>query len=287
MNLRTFSIVDQAIKIKKILDSADAIVVGVGSGLTSADGNNYYGSKFSDNFKDFIEKYRFLDMLQASLYDFGSWETYWAFHSRFAKVNFLDLIESESFFNLKKILENKNFFIITTNSDSFFEKSGFDNEKIFYIQGKYNLMQCSKMCKNLLYQDDGLILKMVESQKNMKVDYNLLPKCPECNAFLEINKRISFKGMVEDQNFNNQKANYNNFIEQNKDKKLVFLEIGVGFTTPQLIKFPFQEMTKKFKHAKYLVINQKKYRTNKDILEKSYFFHEDIKLLLQKITEQE
>nr|WP_318088760.1 hypothetical protein [Mesomycoplasma ovipneumoniae] len=121
----------------------------------------------------------------------------------------------------------------------------------------------------------------------MKVDYNLLPKCPECSAFLEINKRISFKGMVEDQNFDNQKANYNNFIEQNKDKNLIFLEIGVGFTTPQLIKLPFQEMTKKFKNAKYLVINQKKYRTNKDILEKSYFFHEDIKLLLQKITEQE
>nr|WP_318088170.1 hypothetical protein [Mesomycoplasma ovipneumoniae] len=143
------------------------------------------------------------------------------------------------------------------------------------------------MCKNFLYQDDELILKMVQNQKNMKVDYNLLPKCPECNAFLEINKRISFKGMVEDQNFDNQKANYNNFIEQNKDKNLVFLEIGVGFTTPQLIKLPFQEMTKKFKNAKYLVINQKKYRTNKDILEKSYFFHEDIKLLLQKITEQE
>ncbi|WP_337896227.1 deacetylase SIR2 [Mesomycoplasma ovipneumoniae] len=287
MNLRTFNILDQAIEIKKILDSADAIVVGVGSGLTSADGNNYYGSKFSDNFKDFIEKYHFLDMLQASLYDFGSWETYWAFHSRFAKVNFLDLKESESFLNLKKILENKNFFIITTNSDSFFEKSGFDNQKIFYIQGKYNLMQCSKMCKNFLYQDDELILKMVQNQKNMKVDYNLLPKCPECNAFLEINKRISFKGMVEDQNFDNQKANYNNFIEKNKDKNLVFLEIGVGFTTPQLIKLPFQEMTKKFKNAKYLVINQKKYRTNKDILEKSYFFHEDIKLLLQKITKQE
>lgn len=287
MPLKTFNQIEESVKkIKEIIKKADAILVGVGSGITDADGNNYYGAKFSHNFQDFIEKYKFIDMLQASLFDFDSWQIYWAFHSRFAKINYLDLKASPSFLNLKKVLENKNYFIITTNSDSFFEKSDFPNEKIFYIQGKYNLMQCSKMCKNILYKNDNLLLEMAKSQKNMKVDFKLLPRCPECDAFLEINKRIAFKGMVEDKNFHIQKKKYNDFIEKNKEKNIIFLEIGVGFTTPQLIKFPFQEMTKKFKNATYLVLNQKRYRKNKEIAEKSHFFYEDIKILLEKIAQK-
>nr|WP_308699304.1 deacetylase SIR2 [Mycoplasma sp. 'Moose RK'] len=279
-------ITEAATKICQFIKQADAILVGVGAGITSADGNDYTGQKFSSNFADFIEKYNFLDMLQASLFDFGSWEIYWAFHSRFAKMNYLDLEKTASFLNLQKILQEKKFFIITTNSDSSFEKAEFDTNKIFYIQGKYNKLQCSKMCTNELYQNDNLLEKMAKNQENLRVSPKLLPKCPKCDAFLEINKRISFKGMVEDAEFHRQKQRYEEFIAKNKEKKLLLLEIGVGFTTPQLIKIPFQKMAKEFQNATYVVLNQKKYRQNPEIREKSHFFHDDIKKLLEKIAKK-
>lgn len=268
------------------LEKADAILVGVGAGLASADGNHYASAENKKNFHDFFEKYGFLDLLQASLFDFRSWQTYWAFHSRFAKFNYFNLEKSASFVNLKLILANKNFFIITTNSDSNFEKADFESEKIFYVQGKYNLLQCSKMCSNQLFQNDSLLLEMANNQENMLVNPVYLPKCPNCNAFLEINKRIAFKGMVEDENFARQKQNYENFIAKNQGKNFLFLEIGVGFTTPQLIKIPFQTMVSNFPNATYIVLNQKKYRQNRAISQKSHYFYHDIKILLEKLVKK-
>ncbi|MBY7704635.1 hypothetical protein JIY74_31055 [Vibrio harveyi] len=155
------------------------------------------------------------------------------------KLNYFDQQATESFINLKNYLNDKNYFIITTNSDNSLEVSGFDQDKIFYIQGKYNLLQCSKMCHNTLYSNDKAVYEMIEKQKDLKVDLNLIPRCVKCNAFLEVNKRLKCKGMVEDQRFFDEKQAYEQFIDQNKDKNIVFLEIGVGYATPMLIKHPF------------------------------------------------
>lgn len=147
--------------------------------MTSADKMGYSGDRFQENFKDFIDEFKFLDMLQASVYDFKD------------------------------------------------------------IQGKYNLLQCSKMCHNTLYSNDKAVYEMIEKQKDLKVDLDLIPRCVKCNEFLEVNKRLKCKGMVEDQRFYEEKQAYEEFIDQNKDKKIVFLEIGVGYATPTLIKQPF------------------------------------------------
>ncbi|WP_033160992.1 SIR2 family NAD-dependent protein deacylase [[Mycoplasma] collis] len=272
-------------KIKILIDEAEAIVVGIGSGMTNADGISYYGERFKEQFNDFIEKYKFIDMLQASVYHFEDWQTYWAFHSRFIKMNYYEQNVSDSFFNLKTILENKNYFIVTTNSDSSLHKSNFDSKKYFYIQGQYNLMQCSKKCNNNSWEDRELIYKMVNEQKNLKVAENLIPKCLFCNYPLEVYKRNKGDVLVEDENYKIAKKRYLDFVEQNKNKKILFLEIGCGNITPQFIKWEFWRWTEENPLAKYLVLNQKQYRIDKAILNQTYFANDDIKILLKSLAE--
>ncbi|WP_434336737.1 deacetylase SIR2 [Mesomycoplasma conjunctivae] len=285
-NLKITNLDQDSQEILALINQAEAIVVGIGSGLTAADGIGYAGFRFEEHFGDFIEKYRFLDMLQASLFDFPNWQTYWAFHSRFIKLNYFDLPKSASFLKLKEILANKNYFIITTNSDSSLEVNDFDQSKIFYIQGKYNLLQCSKMCQNILYKNDKLINQMVKTQQNMQIDATLLPKCPNCDAFLEVNKRIAYKGMVEDATFLAQQKAYDDFLKENQDKKVLFWEIGVGYTTPQLIKWAFWKMCLANRKSTYLVFNAKNYHISSELKKQTKIYHYDIAKLIDKVWQQ-
>ncbi len=259
-----------------LIKDADAVVVGIGAGMSASDGFTYVGDRFKKNFPDFIEKYGWFDMLQASLFDFPTTEEYWAFQSRFVKLNYIDQPVGKSYVALKEMLEHTPYFVITTNADNAFYKADYDMDKVFYYQGEYALMQCSQFCHNETYRDDEMMLKMVEQQQDMKVPYDLFPFCPKCNAKLEINKRNAEKGMVESPHFFEQKARYEAFLNEHKSGKVIYLEIGVGYTTPQFIKHPFWRFTRQNKDAKFVTMNQKSYRIPDDIKEQSIALTDDI-----------
>lgn len=265
-----------------LLDEADAIVVGIGAGMSAADGFKYIGSRFTDAFPDFIEKYGLLDMLQASLFDFESVEEYWAFQSRFVVLNYLDQPVGQSYLDLKDMLEGRNYHIITTNADNAFDVADYDSDHVFHIQGEYGLWQCSKHCHQQTYRDDSVIREMVEQQENMKVPSELVPHCPKCGAPFEINKRNEEKGMVEDGDFHAQKDRYEAFLKENEGKKIVFLEIGVGHTTPQFIKHPFQKMTEANDKALFVTMNKKNYRIPKAIRPQTVHLAQDIANTIHK-----
>ena len=79
--------------------------------------------------------------------------------------------------------------IITTNVDGQFEKSGFDKTRVFEVQGSYGKMQCSVGCYNKLYDNTELVKEMLKSKDNLRIDSNLVPKCPVCGRKMEINIR--------------------------------------------------------------------------------------------------
>lgn len=262
--------------LKGLIEEADAVVVGIGAGMSAADGFTYTGERFTSNFPDFIEKYKWLDMLQASLEKFPSWEEYWAFQSRFILLNYLDQGVGEGYLALKELLDHKAHRVITTNADNAFYKAGFDMNKVIYYQGEYVRMQCSEFCHDKTYRDDELIRKMVREQKDLKIPSELVPRCPECHAPLEKNKRTAEKGMVEDQYFNERRDDYNDFLKAHNTEKTLFLEIGVGHTTPQFIKHPFWRETRTNDQALYAVMNQKQYRIPENIRSQAVFLTDDI-----------
>src|SRR5699024_9265239 len=270
----------QAEVIAQVFKEADAVVVGIGAGMSASDGFTYIGDRFTKNFPDFIEKYGFFDMLQASLHPFESWQEYWAFESRFVKLNYIDQPVGKSYIALKEMLKGKEHHIITTNADNAFDIAEYDMGKVFHIQGKYILWQCSQHCHAQTYRDDDAIRQMVEQQEDMKIPWDLIPHCPKCDAPMEINKRKAQVGMVEDADFHAQLDRYNAFLEKHQDDKVLYIEIGIGYTTPQFVKHPFQRMTRHNENAVYMTLNKKAYRIPKNIEDRTIHLTEDISTLI-------
>ncbi len=241
-------------KIKESIKRSDAVIIGAGAGLSTSAGLTYSGERFYKYFRDFAEKYGITDMYSGGFYPFPSQEMFWAWWSRHIYYNrYIDAPEPV-YDNLLKIVKNKNYFVLTTNVDHQFQKAGFDKKRLFYTQGDYGLFQCSIPCHNKTYDNKDVIIKMVSEQKNMQVPSELIPHCPVCGKEMTTNLRADNR-FVEDEGWHKAAQRYNAFIEENKDKNIVYLELGVGANTPVIIKYPFWQLTAQNKNAVYICIN--------------------------------
>ena len=86
--------------------------------------------------------------------------------------------------------------------------------------------------------------------------------------------------MVESADFFEQKARYDAFLEEHKNDKVLFLEIGVGFTTPQFIKTPFQKCVQANPNALFVSMNHKHYRIPLALREQTVQLSENIASLI-------
>jgi NAD-dependent SIR2 family protein deacetylase len=177
-------------------------------------------------------------------------------------------------------VKNKDYFVITTNVDHQFILASFDKKRLFYTQGDYGLFQCSLPCQNETFDNEEIIKQMVAKQIDGKIPSSLIPRCPFCGRKLTTNLR-SDDHFVEDEGWHQALERYQTFIEKNKDKKILFLELGVGWNTPGIIKYPFMQMTKKFKNSFYLCINQGQNYCFDEIQERSLILNEDLNILLE------
>ncbi|KAA9299751.1 deacetylase SIR2 [Aerococcus sp. HMSC072A12] len=275
--------VSQAELLREALNEAEAILVGVGAGMGAADGFTYVGPRFQEAFPDFISKYGWLDMFQASVFPFANEAESWAFFSRFVKLNYLDQGLGASYVRMRQALEGRNYHIITSNADNAFEKADYDPDKVFDVQGKYILMQCMYGCHPKRYRIDDLVEEMVDRQEDMRVPADLIPQCPACGQRMELNRRNHWDWMVEDEAFKEEQARYEHFLDQNKDKKILLLEMGCGYMAPQVIKHPFQDMAEAFPQALYLTVNLKDYRIPPAIRSNTIWLEADIRQLLEDL----
>ncbi|WP_143743966.1 SIR2 family NAD-dependent protein deacylase [Methanobrevibacter olleyae] len=243
-------------KLKKLIDNANYILIGAGAGLSTAAGIEYSGKRFRDNFPEFIKKYGFQDMYSSMFYPFKSSEEKWAYFAKHAYVNNIGMEGTYLYKKLLNLVKNKDYFVITTNTDDQFLKSGFDENRFFRVQGSYAKMQCSKACHEKLYDDEELILEMIEkTDENLKIPTELLPKCPVCSEEMDLNlRKDSF--FVEDDSWHKQKQNYINFRKKALGGKLVLLEFGIGFNTPIIIRFPFDDLMKSHENVSLVRFNR-------------------------------
>lgn len=269
---------------KQVIKQADYIIIGAGSGLSTAAGMQYDGEKFEKDFKEFINKYHFKDLYSASFYNFATQEEKWAFFAKMIKLNRYNEKPLKLYEELYKIVKNKEYFVLSTNVDGQFYNSGFDKNKVFEVQGDYGYLQCENACHNKLYNNKELVEKWLQNTKDCKVSSNLVMKCPVCGGNMDMNLRKD-ANFVQDENWYKMSHKYEEFLEKVKNKNVVLLEIGVGFNTPGIIRFPFEQM----------VLNNKKtilIRINKDyplpILEienKMISFNEDTSKIIKDLKE--
>ena len=269
-------------KLKAALKAADAVVVGAGAGLSASAGFVYSGERFKKHFSDFEEKYGFHDMYTGAFCRYDTPEEHWAYWSRFITVNRYIDAPKPVYEEILGLVKHKDYFVITTNVDHCFQKAGFDKKRLFYTQGDYGLFQCSEPCCQETFDNEEMVRRMMEEQENMCVPSELLPVCPHCGKPMTMNLR-SDNRFVEDEGWHEAAERYENFLRTRKDLQLLFLEFGVGYNTPGIIKYPFWQMTANNPKAIYACINYGEAGCPDEIKQQSICINEDIGKVLKDL----
>ena len=277
----TENISDNIEKLKEKIHTADAVVIGAGAGLSAAAGFTYSGERFEKYFSDFRKKYGFEDMYSGGFYPYQTPEEHWAYWSRYIFINRYMDPPTDLYNKLYQSVKDKDYFVITTNVDHCFQKAGFDKKRLFYTQGDYGLFQCSEPCCQETFDNKNIIFEMLKQQKDMKIPTELLPVCPHCGKPLTMNLRSDDK-FVEDEGWHHAAERYENFLRTRANEKILFLELGVGYNTPVIIKYPFWQMTAKNPNAAYACINQGQAVCPAEIRHKSICINDDISNIINK-----
>ena len=270
-------------RLKCALHDADAVIIGAGSGLSTAAGFTYTGERFTQYFSDFAQRYGFHDMYTGGFYPFPSPEEYWAYWSRYIFINRYQDAPKPVYDALLKLVQDKDYFVITTNVDHCFQKAGFDKKRLFYTQGDYGLFQCSTPCCQETCDNEDVIRQMVEQQKDMRIPSSLIPRCPHCGRPMTMNLRCDNR-FVENEGWHRAAERYENFLRTREGQTILFLELGVGYNTPGIIKYPFWQLTAKNPKATYACINQGQAACPHEIARQSICLDGDIGAVLTALS---
>lgn len=271
------------IRLKDAFQAAEAVVIGAGAGLSTAAGFTYSGERFEKYFSDFIEKYGFTDMYSGGFYPFETPEEHWAYWSRYIYRNRYTDVDNGVYKRLRELMRNKDYFVLTTNVDHQFQKAGFDKKRLFYTQGDYGLFQCSEPCHNKTYDNEELICRMYREQENMRIPSELIPKCPECGKPMTMNLRAD-DSFVQDKGWYEAAGRYEDFLRTRGNSRILFLELGVGYNTPGIIKYPFWRMTAKNPKAVYACVNYGEALCPSEIAGQAICINADIGTVLGKMN---
>ncbi len=215
-------------RLKNEIETADAIVIGAGAGLSTAAGFTYSGERFEKYFSDFIEKYNFRDMYSGGFYPFETLEEHWAYWSRYVYINRYMDVDNGIYKRLFELVKDKDYFVLTTNVDHQFQKAGFDKHRLFYTQGDYGLFQCSEPCCQETYDNEECVKDMLEFQEDMRIPTELVPRCPKCGKPMTMNLRADDK-FVQDEGWYRAAERYEEFLRRHENLHILFLELGVGY----------------------------------------------------------
>lgn len=227
-------------KAKKVIDEADYILIGAGAGLSTAAGIEYSGERFERYFSDYIDEYGFTDMYSSGFYPFKTSEERWAYWARHVFANRYDVGKTQVYEKLLKLVENKDYFVLTTNVEHQFWINGFEDERIFATQGDYGLLQCAKACHDKLYPNENHVREWLKNTENFRIPSELIPKCPVCGEEMDLNLRKD-NYFVEDEKWHQMNHNYTEFLNK-CEGNVVLMEFGVGYNTPGIIRYPFEQM---------------------------------------------
>ena len=287
--------------LKDQMEKADAVVIGAGSGLSTAAGYTYSGDRFEKYFGDFERKYGFRDMYSGGFYPYQTLEDFWGYWCRYIWINRYGPIPTDLYGRLLGLVEDKDYFVLTTNVDHCFQRSGFDKKRLFYTQGDYGLFQSSSpgsAARNKTYDNYKIIRRMIlsegyqigdngelivpkDTEIRMSVPSDLVPACPDDGKLMTTNLRCD-DSFVEDEGWHQAAERYQDFLRRHERLRVLYLELGVGMNTPGIIKFNFWKYTKENPNAFYACINKGEAYCPQEIAERSVCIDGDIGEALQK-----
>lgn len=291
---------ERILRLKEALETADAVVIGAGAGLSTSAGFAYSGERFRKYFFDFEDKYGFHDMYSGGFYVKRlAPETAWACWARNIYINRYTDPPKPVYKQLLELVHGKDFFVITTNVDHQFQRAGVDRKRLFYTQGDYGLFQSVNPAIRKTFDNEEWVKKALESQGftfdadgvlqvpldgklKMQIPAELIPKCPDDGSDMIMNLR-SDDSFVEDEGWQQASAAYAEFLKGHEGRRVLFLELGVGQNTPVIIKYPFWQMTLANEKAVYACINYGEAFCPGEIEERSICIDGDIGEVLEQL----
>ena len=258
-------------RLKTEIRYADAIVIGAGAGLSTAAGLTYRGPRFEKYFFDFAKQFGIRDIYSGGFYPFADEETRWAWWARHIYYNRYIDPPKPVYKELLSLVQRKDYFVITTNVDHQFQRGGFDKARLFYTQGDYGLFQSVNPKLRKTYDNEAWVRKAMEAQGfikdedgmcqvpesgeiAMRIPTEMIPKCPDDGSAVTMNLR-SDDTFVEDAGWHKASAAYADFLRRHEKGRVLYLELGVGFNTPVIVKYPFWQMTMENEKAVYACVN--------------------------------
>ncbi len=258
------------------------MIVGAGAGLSVSAGFAYDGERFETYFSDFAAAYGIRDMYSGGFYPFPTPEERWAYWSRYIWINRYQDPPKPVYETLLKLLSGKDYFVLTTNVDHCFQKAGFDKTRLFYTQGDYGLFQCSGPCCQKTYDNEEIVRQMMEQQSDLRVPTELVPHCPVCGRPMAMNLR-SDGTFVEDAGWHAAAERYADFLRTRAGRRLLLLELGVGYNTPSIIKYPFWRMVARDPRVTCACVNQGQAACPREIERQSICISADIGSVLERL----
>ena len=239
-------------RLKTELAEADRVLVGAGAGLSASAGLSYLDE--GAFLLHFPEMYRLGYRCQYELVGMrdGDWSlgrkwAYWATHICYVRETVPPL---PLYAELRKLLEGKDWFVVTSNADRQFMRSGFDMDRVFEYQGNYDVLCCSKRCSKHTWESLPALreVKAHIDHDTFECPEEFVPRCPNCGAYAE----IGFRPENHEEGF----RRYADFVNSSADLRLCILELGVGFNTPGVIRWPFEKFTRLIPRATLFRVNR-------------------------------
>lgn len=299
LSVGTGSREENTARLKDDLTSAEAVVIGAGAGLSTAAGLTYSGERFERYFFDFKEKFGITDMYSGGFYPFPDDETRWAWWARHIYFNRYIDPPKPVYNDLLKLVNDKDYFVITTNVDHQFQRAGFDKKRLFYTQGDYGLFQTVNGRNGKTYDNRDWVIRAMAAQRfipdengvfqvpedrliSMRIPTELIPCCPDDRSAVTMNLR-SDDTFVEDAGWHEASKRYADFLKAHEGRHVLYLELGVGANTPMIIKYPFWALTIENPNAVYACINYGEAFCPKQIEKWSILINGDIAEIIEAI----
>ena len=244
-------------RISQLVAEADYILIGAGAGLSADAGYDYQESV------EFLRRYPYLRDLGVLCryhsigFDWPTKAMQWAFYARHLQdVLFSPPPFPDPYIRLKTLTEHSDRWVLTSNADDLFSRMGFDPERIWTRQGTYAHLQCLEPCCDDVWESAPFVerlLSKVDLSTGELTEESVVPRCPRCGGDMMLNVRGG-RWFIE-KPYRRQQDAFVHWLESTWKGRLVVIEIGAGFNTPSVVRWPCEDITTKHPDAHLIRIN--------------------------------
>ncbi len=270
-------------KSRELIGAADAVLISAGAGLSVPAGINYHDTKkFAAMFPALVRKgYRIqYELIGHSHVDpRRGWTpaVKWGYLAPHINYVYYETGKDKTYEQLYSLIQARDYFVMTTNVDGLFVQNGFSENRIYTPQGSFSRIQCMKRCTEETWDAKPVIDKIIpviDPQTQEVTDSSVIPTCPRCGGDMFMNVRGG--NWFVHKPYEEQSRALNDWAASVMDKQLVVLDLGTGFNTPGVVRFPAENIVSQHQKSNLIRVNLDHPEVPEAIMDKSISISGDV-----------